>query len=372
MTTLSVTQYPALGCSLDDLDTPALCLDLDILESNIRSVAATCQEHGVNWRPHCKGHKVPAIAQKEISAGAIGITCAKLGEAEVMAAAGLTDLLIANLIVGRKKVQRLVELRRIADPIICLDHLDQAKPVSDAMEQAGLKVRAIIEVDIGLQRVGVPPGEAAVEFAKQLQSLPGIDLAGIMGYEGHLLTIPDFHEKQTKIHQALGLLQQTKDMMIEQGIPCPIVSCGGTGSYLHAVEATGITEVQAGGAVYMDAFYRQVCKVENLDYAMTVLTTIVGRPAPDRAVIDAGRKTINKEVLNPIIAGRDDIEVVRLSAEHGELKLAPSAQDLRIGDRIQLVPGYGDLTTVLHDVFYGFRRGSLEVIWPITGRGKLQ
>lgn len=372
MTTMTATEYPALGCSMEDLDTPALCLDLDILESNIASVAATCRAHGVGWRPHCKGHKVPAIAQKEIRAGAIGITCAKLGEAEVMAAAGIKDLLIANLVVGKRKLQRLVELRKIADPIVCVDHIDQAKPMSAAMEKAGLKVRVIIEVDIGLQRVGVLPGDPTVEFAQQLLQLPGLELAGIMGYEGHLLTIPDVREKQTKIHAALGLLQQTRDLMVERGIPCPIVSCGGTGSYLHAVEATGITEVQAGGAVYMDAFYRNSCQVTDLGYAMTVLTTVVGRPAPDRAVIDAGRKTLNREVFNPIVAGRDDMEIVRLSAEHGELKLAPSAQDLKIGDRLQLIPGYGDLTTCLHDVFYGFRNGTLEVIWPIVGRGKVQ
>lgn len=372
MTSLASVDVPPLGCSLEDLDTPALCLDLDALESNIASVAETCRKHNVGWRPHSKGHKVPAIAQKEINAGAIGITCAKLGEAEVMASAGITDLLIANLVVGKRKVQRLVELRKIADPIVCIDHIDQARPISDAMREAGLKVRAILEVDIGLARVGVLPGEPSVELAKQIMELPGIEFAGIMGYEGHLLTIPDYREKQTKIHAAIGLLQQTKDQLLEKSIPCPIVSCGGTGSLMHAVEAVGITEIQAGGAVYMDAFYRHECKVEHLQYAMTVLTTVVGRPAPDRAIIDAGRKTLNREVYTPLVVGHDDIKITRLSAEHGELKLEPSAQDLRIGDRLQLIPGYGDLTTVLHDVFYGFRKGTLEVIWPIVGRGKLQ
>lgn len=362
---------PTIGCTRDDLDTPALCLDLDVLETNIRAVAEKCRSHNVAWRPHAKGHKVPAIAQAQIAAGAIGVTCAKLAEAEVMAAGGVRDMLIANLVVGPQKVRRLVELRRVADPIVCLDHIEQALPISRAMADAGLRVRAIIEVDIGLRRVGVPPGEAALNFARRVSDLAGIELAGIMGYEGHLLTLDDAAKKAVAIREALSTLVDTRHLLEASGIPCPIVSCAGTGSYLYAVRQPGITELQAGGAVFMDAFYRYKCQVPDLNFALTVSATVVSRPTPERAIIDAGRKTMHGDHQPPFIVGRDDIRVTRLSAEHGELELSPSAQGLRIGDRLTIVPGYADLTTVLHNQYYCFRGGRLVAIWPITARGCL-
>jgi D-serine deaminase-like pyridoxal phosphate-dependent protein len=273
--------------------------------------------------------------------------------------------------VWQKKVRRLVELRCLADPVVCLDHIDQALPISRAMSEAGLRIRAIIEVDIGLRRVGVPPGEPTVRFAYELADLPGIEFAGIMGYEGHLLTIADADQKATQIREALATLVDTKEMLEAAGLPCPIVSCAGTGSYLYAVRQPGITELQAGGAIFMDAFYRHKCNVPELNFALTVTTTIVSRPTPERAIVDAGRKTLHGDFQPPIVVGRDDVRFGRLSAEHGELELSPSAQGLRIGDRLELVPGYADLTTVLHDQYYCFRGDKLVGVWPIAARGKL-
>ncbi|MBI2823194.1 MAG: DSD1 family PLP-dependent enzyme [Planctomycetia bacterium] len=369
---MTMPEVTMLGCTKDALDTPVLCVDLAVMESNIESVAEACRSHGVAWRPHAKGHKVPAIAKCQLAAGAIGITCAKLGEAEVMAAAGIEDILIANMIVGPLKLARLVELRRVADPIVCVDHVDQVAPLAEAMNQAGLSVRALIEVDIGLRRVGVLPGQAALTLAKQIEDRPGIELAGVMGYEGHLLTVPDLHEKSSAIRVSLLQLTDTAELLRRAGFACEIVSCGGTGSYVYAIQQPGITEIQAGGAIFMDAYYRNRCKVPDLQYAMTVLATVVSRPAADRAIIDAGRKTLNPELAMPLVAGYDDARVVSLSAEHGALELGPQSRGLRVGDRVELVPGYSDLTTVLHDEMHGFRDGRLEVVWPIEARGKLR
>jgi D-serine deaminase-like pyridoxal phosphate-dependent protein len=240
------------------------------------------------------------------------------------------------------------------------------------MQAAGMSVRAVIEVDIGLGRVGVAPGAPAVALAKRVAMLPGIQLVGIMGYEGHLLTIDDQTEKGTKIRAALSLLTDTRKQLEQDSLPCPIVSCGGTGSLPFAVLQRGITEVQAGGLIFMDAFYREHCKIGHFRLALTLLATVVSRPAPDRAIIDAGRKALNMEIAMPIVKGRDDIRVERLSAEHGWLALAPSAQDLAIGDRLELVPGYGDLTSVLHNQFYAIKDGQLHDIWPLTARGRLE
>jgi D-serine deaminase-like pyridoxal phosphate-dependent protein len=279
--------------------------------------------------------------------------------------------LIANFLVGPRKVARLVELRRKADPIVCFDHLDQATPISRAMESSGQRVRAILEVDIGLARAGVAPGRPGVELAKHVAELPGVELVGVMGYEGHLLTVENQGEKAARICAALAQLVETAERIAAAGIACPIVSCGGTGSLRFAAQQPGITELQAGGVIFMDAFYRQKCHLEGFRYALTLLATVVGRPAPDRAIIDAGRKTMNMEIALPLVVGRSGIAVRQLSAEHGILHLAPQAQDLKIGDQLELVPGYGDLTTVLHNQFFVIQDGRLADIWPLTARGRL-
>jgi D-serine deaminase-like pyridoxal phosphate-dependent protein len=360
---------PPLGCSPDEIDTPYLCLDLDVMEANILRMAEVCRTAKVAWRPHAKGHKNTAIAQSQLAAGAIGSTCAKLGEAEVLAAGGVRDLLIANMIVGPHKVRRLVELRKKADPIVTVDNIAQVEPIARAMQAAGLRCRVIIEVDIGLKRVGTAPGEATVALARKISELPGVEFSGIMGYEGHLLTLPDPADKQKQINAALDLLGETKRQLVAAGLPCPIVSCAGSGSYWISVRHPDVTEVQAGGAIFMDAFYREKCGVPDLEYALTVPVTVVSRPAPGRAVIDAGRKTLNIEVATPLVKGRSDIRIRRLSAEHGDLELDPSAEGLKIGDRLHLVPGYEDLTVALHDWFYCFRNGKLVEIRKIEARG---
>jgi D-serine deaminase-like pyridoxal phosphate-dependent protein len=288
-----------------------------------------------------------------------------------MAAAGIRDLLIANLLVGQKKMDRLVALRRIADPLVCVDHLDQTQPISAAMAAAGLTLRVLIEVDIGMNRAGVQPGEPTLELARAVHALPGLELAGIMGYEGHLLTLADAAEKAQRIQASLGSLVATKELLMYHGLPCPIVSCGGTGSYSDTARQPGITEIQSGGAIFMDEFYRHRCHVADLENSLTVLTTVVSRPAADRAIIDAGRKTMNQELHMPTVVGRAGIHVVGLSAEHGILRLDPGVE-LRIGDRLELIPGYNDWTTVLHNHFFALRGERLEAIWPLEARGALQ
>jgi D-serine deaminase-like pyridoxal phosphate-dependent protein len=364
-------QWP-IGADKFSLDTPLLCIDLDRMESNIDKMATLCREKGVQWRPHEKCHKTPAIALREIQAGAIGVTCAKVSEAEVMAAAGVRDILVANMVVGEQKWERVVSLRRWADPIIACDHFAQVEPLAAKAARLGVTVRVLLEVDIGLNRVGVQPGKATLELAQAIERLKGVKLAGIMGYEGHLLRIQDPAEKRRQIGEAIGTLTHCADQLRRSGIGCDIVSAGGTGSYQITAGLPGVTELQAGGGIFMDPFYRNACQVEGLDYALTVLATVVSRPALGRAVLDCGRKTLNPDVHLPLVVGHGDAEVERLSAEHCELKLGPKSQDLKIGDKVELVVGYGDFTTVLHDEFFGFRQNRLEVVWPIQGRGKLQ
>lgn len=368
----AVTDHPALGLRVDELDTPALCIDIEALDRNIARIAGHCRQQGIAWRPHAKGHKSPVIARRQLAAGAIGVTCAKLGEAEVMCQAGVGEALVANQIAGPKKIARLVALRRHADAIVAVDHIDQVVPIDEAMRAAGLRQRVLIEVDIGLNRAGVAPGEPTVRLAREITGRSGVALAGIMGYEGHLLTVADRAEKGDRIRAALAELVATRAALEQDGIACDIVSAGGTGSYEFTAGAPGITELQAGGLIFMDAFYRHTCQVSEFEYALTVATTVVGRPARERAISDAGRKSVHGDLHAPLVMGRDDIQVGRLSAEHGELKLAAGSHDLRIGDRLALVPGYGDFTCVLHDEYFVTRNGIVEAVWPIAARGRIR
>ena len=358
---------PPLGSTKDDLDTPALCVDLDVMDDNIRFVVEACRAAGVAWRPHVKGHRCGSIGAREVAAGAIGLTCAKLGEAELMAEAGVRDLLLANAIVGPTKVARLVELSRHADPIVAVDHADQLRPLATAFAAAGRTVRVVIEVDIGLTRGGVEPGEAALPLAREARALEGIDFAGLMAWEGHLIRIADRAEKERSIHEALARLLETKRALEAAGVACPIVSCSGTGSFQISLAHPGITEVEAGGAIMMDVFYRDECGVTGLGNALTLLTTVVARPTPERAIVDAGRKTLNVEIAMPRVIDRPGLEFERMSAEHGQLSVAADAAPLGIGDRLEVVPGYADLTVFLHERFYGFRDGRLTEILPIAG-----
>ena len=362
----------SIGQSKCKLDTPALCIDLDSMESNIRRMSDAIRSHGISWRPHAKCHKTPAIALKQIACGAIGITCAKVSEAEVLAASGVRDILVANMIVGQPKWERLAALCRSADPIVACDHFAQVEPLAAICVRNGVNCRVIIEVNIGLDRVGSRPGRDTFDLAAAVSRLKGVEFVGIMGYEGHLLRIDDPAEKRHKILDALSVLVECADKLRRDGLRCDIVSAGGTGSYLISAKCEGITELQAGGGIFADPFYQEQCHVTGLDSALTVLATVVSRPTLDRAVLDSGRKTLNPDTQLPIVKNWPDAQIKRLSAEHCELTLGPLSQNLKIGDKVELIVGYADFTTPLHDHFYGFRGDRLEVIWPIAGRGKLQ
>ncbi len=349
-----------------ELCTPALCLDLDKFQSNVRTMVDICTRHDLQWRPHAKCHKSPTIASWLVEAGAVGVTCATISEAEIMAGQGIRNILIANMIVGPMKLSRLVALTYRADPIVCVDQFSQAQAISAAMVAGGSTIRVVIELEIGMNRVGVLVGEKAIALARQIAELPGIAFAGLMAYEGHLLTIADPQQKGQAIHEALEPVAKCRDELESGGLPCPIVSCGGTGSYPITVNVPGITEIQAGGAIFMDAFYRHACQIVTLDFALTILATVVSRPTRDRAVIDAGRKAMNIEIHRPQVVDRPGVEVEWLSAEHGILKLSDDASDLKVGDLIELIPGYADLTTMLHPCFWAFRQNSLEQVIPIV------
>ena len=358
-----------IGLHISELDTPALCIDLDAMESNIAAMAEFIKSRGKQWRPHQKCHKSPAIAQLQLQAGAIGVTCAKVSEAEVMAAGGVKDILIANMIVGAQKLERVARLCQIADPIITVDHYAQAEALSAVCVQHNVRPRIIVEVDVGMERVGARPGADATRLYKGISGFEGIRPVGIMGYEGHLQRVPDPSTKHNQINQAMSVLRHTRDQILAADLCCDILSAGGTGSYQITSDCDGVTELQAGGGIFGDPFYELQCGVEDLTPALSVLTTVVSRPSLTRGVVDAGRKAIAADPQMPLLRHYPESTVLQLSAEHGKLDLSGDARDLQIGDRTELTVGYSDFTTMLHDQFVGIRNEHVESVFEIAGRG---
>ena len=358
-----------IGCDKNELDTPALWVDLDILERNIAKMAQFLQAAGVDWRPHTKGIKIPAIAHKLITAGAIGITCAKLGEAEVMAAAGIQDIMIANQVVGKTKATHLANLCHHADVIVSVDSLENVRQLSEAACQAGVAIRVVVEVNTGMDRCGVQPGEHAVELAKQIADLPGLRFSGVMGWEGHTVGIEDPEEKKRCIHLAVELLLTSAQMIRSTGLAAPIVSCGGSGSYRITALIPGITEVQAGGAALGDITYAEWGA--QTEPGLFILATVISRPVPERAVVDAGRKAMNGEVAMPVLRNFPGLKVKKLNAEHGILVIEDPKLVLNVGDKLDFIAGYGDNTVFLHDNLFGVRNGKVEIVWEVQGRGRL-
>ncbi|WZO96686.1 DSD1 family PLP-dependent enzyme [Isosphaeraceae bacterium EP7] len=360
-----------VGLTLDQLDSPALLLDLDAFEHNAAKMAGHLAERGIQWRPHSKAFKSPVIAHRLKCFGAIGVTVAKISEAEVMAQGGIDDILIAHLVVGQSKVRRLAALQRIADVKATVDHIDQVGPISRAAIEAGTTVGLLVDVDLGMGRTGVTSPEAAVKLARQVADAPGLRFDGVMGYEGHTVPMPDVVEKQAAIVAAIGRLNLAREAVNAAGLPTRIVSAGGTGSYQVTADLPGTTELQAGGGIFYCNYYSKVCQVVEHSPALTVLTTVVSRPRPGRAILDAGLKSMSEHRTPPTVKGHPDYRVVGLSAEHATVDL-PEGADPRIGEFLELIPGYSDLTFVLHDRVLAHRRGRVEASWPIAGRGMLQ
>ena len=361
-----------IGADKFDLDTPVLCVDLEAMESNLHKMADFISSRGKQWRPHMKCHKTPVVALKQMAAGAIGVTCGKVSEAEVMAEAGIRDILIANMIVGPRKLERVVSLCRSAEPLVTCDHYAQVEPLAAACNRNGAVCRVLVEVNVGLDRVGVRPGRDTVDLAAGIDGLAGVRMVGIMGYEGHLFTIADPQEKRIKIQESMGVLEHCRDAVLKKGMCCDIVSAAGTGSYQITADQPVVTELQCGGGIFGDPLYRIKYGLTGMEPALTVLASVVSRPMIERAILDSGRKTVNGDLQMPLVKSLPDAEVTQLSAEHGWLSLGAKSRDLKIGDKLELIVGYADLTTVLHDAFYVFRGNRLEAVWPIAARGMLQ
>jgi D-serine deaminase-like pyridoxal phosphate-dependent protein len=370
---------------VEEIDTPALLVDLDDLEHNLSKMADHFAAAGKHLRPHTKSHKTPAIAHLQLQAGAIGVTCAKLGEAEVMADAGIDDILIANEVVGRRKVPRLMDLARRCDIMVAVDSPDNLADLDGAAGQAGVKPRVLVETNIGHNRCGVTAeSEAVVDLCRAVDEAAHLRFAGIMGYQGHVVDLPDADERETGARGCLDRLTTAVTNVRAAGLTAEIVSTSATGDYYVSTTYDAVTEVQAGSYALMDAAYAQLGL--GFKNALTVLTTVTSRPTPEQVITDAGLKTVTPEHGWPLVKlpskegvdvgwdpqGLRFLECHALSEEHGRLRVNDGECHLSPGDVIEFIPGHGCTTMNLHDEIFAVRDGRLEAIWPIAARGKVR
>ncbi len=360
-----------IGIPKEEIDTPALLIDLDVFEANIRTMADFFKTVNAELRPHAKTHKTPIIAHKQLEAGAIGITCAKLGEAEAMVHAGIRDVLIANQVVGSQNIARLINLSKNSEIMVAVDDADNVDQLSAAAEAKGVTLRVLIEVSTGMGRCGAMPGEPTLTLAQHILKSKGLKFEGLMGYEGHTVARPDLIERKIETGKAVELLIDTKHFLEDNGIAVGIMSGGGTGTHAITGSYPEMTEIQAGSYVFMDSTYHNVEGVgERFPCSLTLLTTVVSRPEPTRVIVDSGMKVLTKEfgIPQPLAEG---LEMRGLSEEHGTMDAEPSV-DLKPGDKVEILPSHCCTTVNLHDRYYGVRNGIVESVWEIAARGKSQ
>jgi D-serine deaminase-like pyridoxal phosphate-dependent protein len=343
-----------------------LLLDMGVAEENIRRMAAFFRGRDCGLRPHVKTHKLPLIARKQLEAGAVGVTCAKLGEARIFQEAGIGSILIANEVVGETKIRSLVRLMREGEVTVCVDSLDSARDLSEAAAEVGIAAPVLVEVNVGLDRCGVAPGESALELVRGIARLGNLRFRGVMGYEGGLF-LKDPEEKARRCREANRLLVDTAERIRRGGFEVEIVSAGGTNTFRLTGTCPGITDVQVGSYVTMDDFNRE----HGLDFgqAVTVLATVISRPEPGRAVIDAGMKSLSTDNGLPVCA-EEGVAITALNEEHGRLLL--EGRDVRVGDKIEVIPRHGCTTIPLFDRYFVLRDDRLESVAEIRARGASQ
>lgn len=368
---------------LADVDTPALIVDLDVLERNVREMADVARRHGVALRPHAKTHKSVEVAALQLGAGAVGLTLAKLGEVEALLDAGLAgslmDVLVAYPIVGAAKLDRLLALADRLHVTVSLDGLAAAAEIGRAAHARGTTIDLLVEVDTGGRRCGVLPGAPALELAQAIDRLPGVRFRGIMTHEGHAYGATSPAELRTISAAAGAAMVETAVAMRAAGLECPVVSVGSTPSARAIVGVPGLTEIRPGTYVFQD--YNQVrlgvAAVE--DCAATVLATVVARPAPDRAVVDAGTKAVGAD-RNMIRVDREGFGLVkgqpgwffaRASEEHGVLLRDPDllADDLMVGRRVEIIPNHVCPAVNLYDSLVAYRGERVEAAIAVVARG---
>jgi len=360
-----------------ELSTPALTIDLDILEQNLDRMADLCRRQGVGLRPHTKTHKTPEVARMQLQRGAVGLAVAKVGEAEVMASAGLDDILIAYPIFGGEKLRRLAQLARARRILVSLDDEATAQELSRAAQEQDATVGVLVEFDVGLHRCGLEPGPACVDLARKIEQLPGLKFRGVMTYFGNVFGTAD--ERRAEAEKVAERVGKVLGAFRDSPLPVEIVSGGSTPSAEFAHLVPGLTEIRPGTYVYndMNTYGQKACRLE--DCAARVVTTVVSTAVPGRAIIDAGSKTLSSDALRSgpkaghgYVMEAPDAPLITLNEEHGYLDISKSAHKFFVGDVLTVIPNHVCTCVNMHDEVFTVRQGETVGRWRVAARGKIR
>jgi 3-hydroxy-D-aspartate aldolase len=360
-----------VGAALSDVDTPALLLDLDAFEHNLQRMTFAVRGAKVRLRPHAKSHKCPEIALRQVQAGAVGVCCQKVSEAEALVDGGITDVFVTNEIVGGRKLARLAALAKRAKVSVCVDDAGNVADLDAAAGEADATLDVLIEVNVGANRCGVEPGAAALALARAVKDARNLRFAGIQAYQGSAQHLRSVADRRAAIAIAIRKARATRTLLEESGIDVDIVTGAGTGTFPFEAGSKVYNEIQPGSYIFMDADYNanDWSDLPQFEQSLYVLTSVMSTPAVDRAVVDAGLKASSVDSGMPQVAGWPGVKYVKASDEHGVLEVAASAKAPRLGDRLRLVPGHCDPTVNLYDWIVCFRGDRVEAVWAVAARG---
>ncbi len=365
------------GMDAADIQTPALVLDLDALERNIKKMGDYAKAHGMRHRVHGKMHKSVDVAKlQEKLGGAVGVCCQKVSEAEVFARGGIKDVLVSNQVRDPAKIDRLARLPKFGSrTIVCVDDVANVADLSAAAVQHGTELEVFVEIDCGAGRCGVTTTEAVVEIAKAVEAADNLKFTGIQAYQGAMQHMDSYEDRKAKLNVAIAQVQDAVDGLKAEGIACELVSGGGTGSYYFESNSGVYNELQCGSYAFMDADYGRILDKDGnridqgeWENAFFILTSVMSHAKADKAIVDAGLKAQSVDSGLPVIFGRDDVEYIKCSDEHGVIM--DPAGVLRVNEKLKLVPGHCDPTANVHDWYVGVRDGKVETVWPVSARGR--
>ncbi len=365
----------APGMNEADIQTPCLVVDLDALERNIVKMGNYAKEMGVRHRIHGKMHKSVDIALLQEKLGdSCGVCCQKVSEAEVFARGGIKDVLVSNQVRDPAKIDRLARLPKLgARTIVCVDELANVAELAAAVKKHDTQIECLVEIDCGAGRCGVQEGQPVVDIAKAIEATPGLKFSGIQAYQGAMQHMESYAGRKEKTDIAIGMVARTVEMLKAEGLECDIVGGGGTGSYYFEGASGVFNELQCGSYAFMDADYQRIHdengkKISEFENSLFILTSVMSHTKADKAICDAGLKAQSVDSGLPYIFGRDDVEYIKCSDEHGVITDPTGV--LKINEKLKLVPGHCDPTCNVHDYYVGVRNGKVETLWPVSARGK--
>lgn len=367
----------AIGMDESEIQTPCLILDLDALERNIKKMGDYAKAHGMRHRVHGKMHKSVDVAKlQEQLGGAVGVCCQKVSEAEVFARGGIKDVLVSNQVRDPAKIDRLAQLPKLgARIIVCVDDIDNVADLSKAAVDHGTELEVFVEIDCGAGRCGVTTTQAVVDIAKAVNAAPNLKFTGIQAYQGAMQHLDTYEARKEKLDTAIAMVKDAVDGLKAEGIDCELVSGGGTGSYYFESNSGVYNELQCGSYAFMDADYGRILdengkRIDQGEWenALFILTSVMSHAKTDKAICDAGLKAQSVDSGLPFIFGRDDVQYLKCSDEHGVIGDPDGV--LKVNDKLRLVPGHCDPTCNVHDWYVGVRNGKVEALWPVSARGK--